>query len=40
MEPKFDFVHHLKPEVYERASPETRRIQGFDSHPRKPDELY
>jgi ectoine hydroxylase-related dioxygenase (phytanoyl-CoA dioxygenase family) len=40
MKPQFDFVHHLKPEVYERASPEMRRIYGFDSQPRKPDELY
>ena len=33
----FDFVHHLKPEVVARATPEMRRIYGFDSQPLPPD---
>ena len=38
VKPMFDFVHHLKPEVVERATPTMRRIYGFDSQPQPPDE--
>lgn len=38
MKPMFDFVNHLKPEVEARATPELRRIYGFDSRPRPPDQ--
>jgi hypothetical protein len=31
-------VHHLKPEVVERATPTMRRIYGFDSQPQPPDQ--
>lgn len=37
IKPMFDFVHHLKPEVVERATPQLRRIYGFDSQPKPPD---
>ncbi len=37
VKPMFEFVHHLKPEVLERATPERRRLYGFDSWPRPPD---
>ncbi len=37
VKPMFDFVHYLKPEVIERATPVMRRIYGFDSQPRQPD---
>ena len=37
LKPMFDFVQHLKPEVAERATPEMRRMYGFDSLPRPPD---
>jgi len=40
MKPQFDFVNYLKAEVYERSTPKMRRIYGFDSQPRKPDEYY
>ena len=33
----FDFVHYLKPEVVDRATPEMYRIYGFDSQPRPTD---
>ena len=33
----FDFVHYLKPEVIDRATPEMHRIYGFDSQPKPPD---
>ena len=33
LKPMFDFVQHLQPEVVERATPEMRRIYGFDSRP-------
>ena len=29
----FDFVQHLQTEVVERATPEMRRIYGYDSQP-------
>ena len=38
VKPMFDFVHHLKPEVVERATPTMRRIYGFDSQPQPPDQ--
>lgn len=37
VKPMFDFVHFLKPEVEERATPVMRRIYGFDSQPKPPD---
>ena len=37
IKPMFDFVHYLKPEVIERATPEMQRIYGFDSQPKPPD---
>ncbi len=37
IKPMFDFVHFLKPEALERATPTMRRIYGFDSQPRPPD---
>jgi len=37
IKPMFDFVHHLKPEVINRATPEMRRIYGFDSQSKPPD---
>ncbi len=37
IKPMFDFVHYLKPEVVERATPAMRRIYGFDSQPKPPD---
>lgn len=37
LKPMFDFVHHLKPEVKARATPEMLRRYGFDSQPRSPD---
>ncbi|MBI1930211.1 phytanoyl-CoA dioxygenase family protein [Candidatus Poribacteria bacterium] len=37
LKPMFDFVHYLKPEVVARATPEMRRIYGFDSQPKPPD---
>ena len=40
MKPQFDFVNHLKEEVYQRSTPEMLRIYGFESQPRKPDEYY
>ena len=33
----FDFVHYLKPEVVDRATPEMYRIYGFDSQPMPTD---
>ncbi len=38
IKPMFDFVHFLKPDVIERATPTMRRIYGFDSQPRPPDQ--
>ena len=37
LKPMFDFVQHIEPEVVERATPEMRRIYGFDSRPAGPD---
>ena len=37
LKPMFDFVHHLEPEVEARATPELRRLYGFDSQPGPPD---
>ena len=37
MKPMFDFVHFVEPEVVARATPEMRRIYGFDSRPQGPD---
>ena len=37
LKPMFDFVHHLKPEVIARATPEMKRIYGFHSQPQPPD---
>ncbi|NKB71725.1 MAG: hypothetical protein GKR89_32015 [Candidatus Latescibacteria bacterium] len=37
LKPMFDFVHHLQPEVLERATPHLRRLYGFDSQPKGPD---
>ena len=36
IKPMFDFIHYLKPEVVDRATPEMRRIYGFDSQPKPP----
>jgi hypothetical protein len=33
LKPMFDFVQHLQTEVVERATPEMRRIYGYDSQP-------
>lgn len=37
LKPMFDFVHYVEPEVLARATPELRRLYGFDSQPRGPD---
>lgn len=37
IKPMFDFVHYIKPDVAERATPIMRRLYGFDSQPRPPD---
>ena len=37
LKPMFDFVRHLEPEVLARATPEKRRLYGFDSQPGPPD---
>ena len=37
LKPMFDFVHHLGPEVLERATPQLKRLYGFDSQPQGPD---
>ena len=37
LKPMFDFVHYLKPAVVDRATPEMKRIYGFNSQPQPPD---
>jgi len=37
LKPMFDFVHYIEPEVFARATPEMKRLYGFDSQPSPPD---